>query len=57
MKGRGGGGERGRQADRKSYLFDGDGPPAADAVGSSLQTFLVLVRLVGLPRLRSKHSG
>lgn len=34
-----------------SHLFDGDGSPAADAVGSGLQTFLILVRIAGLPRL------
>lgn len=45
------------EAERKSYLFDGDGPPAADAVGSTLQAFLVLVRLGGLPWLRKNHSG
>lgn len=52
-EGGGGGREGGREGggDRTSHLFDGDGSPAADAVGSSLQAFLVLVCLVGLPRL------
>lgn len=46
----------GGETDRKSYLFDGDGPPAADAVGATLEAFLVLVRLVGLPRLQKTRA-
>lgn len=38
----------------QSHLFDGDSSPAADAVGSCLQTFLVLVCVACLPRLWTK---
>lgn len=42
------------ERERETHLFDGNGPSAPDAVGSSFQAFLLLVCLARLPRLQSR---